>query len=132
MAMIEKQVVANGRWSDVQTVDNAVAMFESGKSAIALPSKSPKGYSRRGANLMWTTVFKDLSEKRRKGKSAKNGRVKRARDEASESSSEEEAADGDQLDEMGGDYGEEHEIALAAVSKRVAAAPLKKRTVRRG
>ena len=90
MAIIEQKVVDEGRWSDVQSVDNAVAMFEAGKNAIALPAKSSKGYTRRGASLAWTTVFKHLSERRRTKKSAKSVRSKRARDAESESSGSDE------------------------------------------
>jgi len=94
MAIIEQKVVDEGRWSDVQSVDNAVAMFEAGKNAIALPAKSSKGYTRRGASLAWTTVFKHLSERRRTKRSAKSVRSKRARVAASESSgSDEEEVD---------------------------------------
>jgi hypothetical protein len=87
MAIIEQKVVDEGRWSDVQSVDNAVAMFEAGKNAIALPAKSNKGYTRRGAGLAWTTVFKHLSERRRFRKSAKSSRGKRGREDV-ESESE--------------------------------------------
>jgi hypothetical protein len=83
MAIIEQKVVDEGRWSDVQSVDNAVTMFEFGKSAISLPAKSSKGYTRRGASLAWATVFKHLSERRRTNKSSKSARNKRVLDEVS-------------------------------------------------
>lgn len=87
--MIEEKVREAGRWSDVQSVDNAVAMFEVGKAAIALPAKSKKGYTRRGASMAWTTVYKVLSESRRSKKTAKAGRGKRSRVIESESEGEE-------------------------------------------
>ncbi len=80
MAIIEKKVVDEGRWSDMQSVDNAVAMFEAGKNAIVLATKSNKGYTRRGASLAWTTVFKHLSEHRRSKKGAKSACSKRSRE----------------------------------------------------
>ena len=87
MGIIEQKVVGGGRWSDLQSVDNAVAMFEAGKEAIALPAKSGKGYTRRGAGLAWTTVFKELSVSRRTKKAVKSGRNKRDRVEESKASS---------------------------------------------
>jgi hypothetical protein len=105
MAIIEQKVVDEGRWSDVQSVDNAVAMFEAGKNAIVLPAKSKKGYTRRGASLAWTTVFKHLSEHRRSKKVAKSARSKRGRENAESESSEMED------DELGVEEAEEVEEA---------------------
>jgi hypothetical protein len=104
MAIVEQKVVDEGRWSDVQSVDNAVAMFEAGKNSIVLPAKSNKGYTRRGASLAWTTVFKHLSEHRRSKKGAKSARSKRGR-EYVESESEMD------MDEVGAEEAEEAEEA---------------------
>ncbi len=90
MGIIERKTIDAGRWSDVQSVDNAVAMFEVGKEAIVLPAKSGKGYTRRGATLAWTTVFKHLSEHSRNKKNTKAGRGKRSRAEESQSSESDE------------------------------------------
>lgn len=120
MAMIESKVKDSGRWSDVQTVDNAVAMFEVGKAAIALPAKSQKGYTRRDAGMAWSTVYKVLSESRRRKKSANAGRGKRERDEESESEPEE---------EEGEEAVDDEEVAedAPAVPEANAAQPPKKR-----
>ncbi len=120
MALIEQKVRDSGRWSDVQTVDNAVAMFEVGKAAIALPAKSEKGYTRRGAGMAWTTVYKVLSENRRSKKGAKAGRGKRDRVEESESSESEE-------EEVQMVEDEEPLEAIGAVAEAVAPQPPKKR-----
>ncbi len=123
MGLIETRVRDAGRWSDVQTLENAVAMYEHGKDAVVLPSVSRDGYARRGASLAWTTVFKVLSENRRLGKSGKGGRKKRERPVESESSS-----DDDEIDEVQVD---EEEVAPAHAPKRASAAsaqqPPKKR-----
>ena len=103
-----------GRWSDVQSVDNAVAMFEAGKNAIVLPAKSKKGYTRRGASLAWTTVFKHLSEHRRSKKGAKSARSKRGREY---SESEPEMDD----NEVGVEEAEEVEVAQDAPREQPAA-----------
>ncbi len=120
MALIEQKTRDAGRWSDMRSVDNAVAMFEAGKAAIALPPKSGKGYSRRGAGMAWTTVYKVLSETRRSKKGAKAGHGKRVRIEESESS-----ASGDEEVQM--EEGEEPLEDTGRVVEATAAQPPKKR-----
>jgi hypothetical protein len=119
MGVIEQKTKDTGAWSDVQSVDNAAAMFEVGKAAIVLPSKTGKGYTRRGAGMAWSTVYKVLSENRRSKKGAKAGRGKRERVEESESSESEEEV---QVVED-----EEPLEAGGAVTEAVAPQPPKKR-----
>lgn len=118
--MIEEKVREAGRWSDVQSVDNAVAMFEVGKAAIVLPAKSKKGYTRRGASMVWTTVYKVLSESRRSKKTAKAGRGKRSRVIESES-------EGEMEEEVQEEDAAEAEKEVPAVPEPVVPQPLKKR-----
>ena len=127
MGIIEQKVVDEGRWSDVQSVDNAVAMFEAGKNAITLAAKSKKGYTRRGAGLAWTTVFKHLSEHRRSKKGAKSARSKRDRkDPESDSEMEDEKVGAEEANEL-----EEAQDPPREQPAAIARQPPKKRLVTR-
>jgi hypothetical protein len=121
MGVIEQKTKDTGAWSDVQSVDNAAAMFEVGKAAIVLPSKTGKGYTRRGAGMAWSTVYKVLSESRRNKKGPKAGRDKRERIEESESSESEEEEEVQMAED------EEPLEAGGAMTEAVAPQPPKKR-----
>ncbi len=92
MRMVEQKVRDEGQWSDAETIANAEQMFEIGKVAVELPSKSRKNYTRRNGNLAWTSVLKVLREEKRVAKPVRGKKRGRREEEEEEEVSEKDSS----------------------------------------
>jgi hypothetical protein len=74
MHVMQEEVVKQGSWTDDATAEAAATMFEIGRKAIELPSKSAKGYNVRPEQRAWTTVWKEIRLKGNKHKASRRGK----------------------------------------------------------
>jgi hypothetical protein len=121
MQVIRNEVEKQGKWTDDCSADAATKMFEVGRSAIEMPSKSKKRYSVRPAQRAWTTVWKEL---RMKGNGKKRTwERKRARTVADGDSSAESESEEEMVEEDEGMVEEAVEVQTRPVRKRGRAVP---------
>lgn len=119
MKRIEDFVIEKGRWSDITSLDNAQAMFEIGKMALVLPSKSSKGYTARDGQLAWRTVLKKLEDNKRQKGIRPVRRSKRARpDDENDEGDEQEGEERDDDDDDDVDDGDDEVAHTGPPRKR--------------
>ena len=125
MQVVKEEVVKQGAWTDEASAEAASRMFEIGKKAIELPSKSSKGYNVRPEQRAWTTVWKEIRRKS-KGGQAPRRKKRVTRKDLVDSADEESDSDSEVREEV-----EDEEVRSELSTRRMRSTnrgrPIKKR-----